>query len=91
MYAYCPIFWASRLQTKIALRAAEAEYIALYPEFVCSVYEDNQYCTKMANSTKFTRRTKHIALIYHHFKSFVKSGKIHISYRRTEDQKLPKS
>ena len=29
MYANCPILWVSRLQTKIALSTAEAEYIAL--------------------------------------------------------------
>ena len=28
-YAGCPIFWASRLQTEIALSTAESEYIAL--------------------------------------------------------------
>jgi hypothetical protein len=28
-YASCPIFWQSKLQTKIALSTAEAEYIAL--------------------------------------------------------------
>jgi hypothetical protein len=29
MYANCPILWVSRLQTKIALSTADAEYIAL--------------------------------------------------------------
>ena len=113
LYANCPIFLASRLQTEIALSTAEAEYIALssalreviplmtlmeeihnifplhimQPELVCSVHEDNQSCIKIANSTKFTPRTKHITLKYHHFKSFVKSGKIKIGYCRTEDQK----
>ena len=29
MYANCPIFWRSHLQTEIALSTAEAEYIAL--------------------------------------------------------------
>jgi hypothetical protein len=28
-YAYCPIYWSSKLQTKIALSTAEAENIAL--------------------------------------------------------------
>ena len=57
------------------------------PEVGCSVHEDNQSCIKMANSMKFTPRTKHIALKYHHFKSFVKSGNIKIGYCRAEDQK----
>ena len=29
MYANCPIYWSSKLQTEIALSTAEAEYIAL--------------------------------------------------------------
>eukprot|EP00957_Ditylum_brightwellii_P176467 13438623-Ditylum_brightwellii.AAC.1 len=29
MYAGCPVLWQSKLQTKIALSTAEAEYIAL--------------------------------------------------------------
>ncbi len=36
MYANCPILWVSRLQTKIALSATEAEYIAL-SQFLCDV------------------------------------------------------
>ena len=29
MYAGCPLVWSSKLQTEIALSAAEAEYIVL--------------------------------------------------------------
>lgn len=57
------------------------------PNFVCTVHEDNQSCIKMANSEKFTPRTKHIALKYHHFKQFVKSKRVAIQYCRTEEQK----
>jgi hypothetical protein len=66
-----------------------AEVFPLYidkPNFLCKVFEDNQSCIKMALSPKFTPRTKHIALKYHHFKSFVGS-KINISYIRTDMQK----
>ena len=113
MYANCPIYWVSKLQTEIALSTAEAEYIALSqalreviplmtlmeeihpvfpvhitkPNFVCKVHEDNQSCIKMANSDKFTPRTKHIALKYHHFRSHIKRGLIDVQYCRTEDQK----
>ena len=99
MYANCPVFWRSTLQTEIALSTAEAEYIALSsalrqvlplmtmmeeiqtvfpihvskPDFVCKVHEDNQSCIKMATGTKFSPRTKHIALKYHNFRSRVKS------------------
>ena len=113
MYANCPIYWVSKLQTEIALSTAESEYIALsqalreviplmtlleeihpvfpvqisQPHFVCKVHEDNQSCIRMASSEKFTPRTKHIALKYHHFKSHVKRGLIDVQYCRTEDQK----
>ena len=112
MYANCPIYWRSSLQTEIALSTAEAEYIALSsalrevlplmtmmeeiadvfplhinkPNFVCKVHEDNQSCIKMATGTKFSPRTKHIALKYHHFKTHVKSGRIDISYTPTDQQ-----
>ncbi len=34
--------------------------------FHCKVYEGNQSCIAMTESSKFTPRTKHIALKYHH-------------------------
>jgi hypothetical protein len=113
MYANCPIHWVSRLQTKIALSTAEAEYIALLhalrdviplitllqeiitvfpvhvktPYFFCKVHKDNQSCITMATSQKFSPRTKHIALKYHHFCSHIKNGQIKIAYCRTAEQK----
>eukprot|EP00956_Cyclotella_meneghiniana_P007593 scaffold10232_cov46-Cyclotella_meneghiniana.AAC.3 len=56
------------------------------PDFMCKVWEDNQSCIAMAESTKFSPRTKHIALKYHHFKQFQESGRIKVSYINTEDQ-----
>ena len=58
------------------------------PTFVCKVHEDNKSCITMAMSQKFFPRTKHIALKYHHFRSFVKDGRITISYCRTTEQKV---
>jgi hypothetical protein len=57
------------------------------PTFVCKVHEDNQSCITMATLQKFTPRTKHIALKYHHFCSHVKHGAIQISYCCTTEQK----
>jgi hypothetical protein len=57
------------------------------PNFFCKVHEDNQSTIRMAKSDRFTLRTKHIALKYHHFCSHVKNGRIEISYCPTEDQK----
>jgi hypothetical protein len=56
------------------------------PDFVCNVWEDNQSCIKMTESNKFSPRTKHIALKYHHFKRFQESGRINVKYINTEDQ-----
>ena len=41
----------------------------------------------MAQSDKFTPRTKHIALKYHHFRRYVKRGEISILYCPTDEQK----
>ena len=56
------------------------------PKFVCKVHEDNQSCIKMATGIKFTPRTKHIALKYHHFRLNVKSGRVEIVYTPTQEQ-----
>jgi len=58
------------------------------PNFYCKVWEDNQSCIAMATGQKFTPRTKHIALKYHHFRSFVQgpNPKIRIAYVHTESQ-----
>jgi len=37
----------------------------------CNVYEDNKSCIAMAKNRKFSPRTKHIAIKYHHFRSHV--------------------
>ena len=96
-YAGCPLVWASRMQTEIALSTAEAEYVACStamrdvlslmelmkeineifpvnqpkPIIKCNVYEDNESCIAMAKNRKFSPRTKHIAIKYHHFRKHV--------------------
>ena len=52
-----------------------------------TVHKYNQSCINMSQSPKFSPRTKHIALKYHHFRSFVKSKRVIIKYCRTEMQK----
>jgi len=112
MFAGCPITWASKLQTEIALSTTESEYIALStamrevipflnllqetsdclglttskPILKCTVWEDNQSCIKVAASPKFTPRTKHIAIKYHHFRSYVNDGTIEIKPIPTHEQ-----
>ena len=56
------------------------------PEVYCKVFEDNESCIKMAKAEKFTPRTKHIALKYHHFRSYVEKGMIKILSIGTKEQ-----
>ena len=116
-YANCPIVWCSKLQTKIALSTAEAEYIAIshalretipiqnlikeiscifhmptpMTDFCITLQEDNISAIAMAESLKFTPRTKHTAIKYHHCCSRVRtssneSGDIKIKYISTKKQ-----
>ena len=50
------------------------------------VYKDNESCKAIANSGKFTPRTRHIAIKYHHFRQFVKNGTIKIESIDTKEQ-----
>ena len=45
--------------------------IKIKPKVHCKVDEDNESCIAMANNRKFSTRTKHIAIKYHHFKRYV--------------------
>ena len=56
------------------------------PVFKCTVWEDNDSCIVVAKSPKFTPRTKHIAIKYHHFRSYVSDGKIVINPIDTSEQ-----
>ena len=59
---------------------------ALIPVVKCRVFEDNESAISMSTCKKFTPRTKHIALKYHHFRKFVSTGKIHILSIDTKEQ-----
>ena len=56
------------------------------PNVHCNVFEDNTACISMATSKKFSPRTKHIALKYHHFRAAVDAGKIKIFHIATDQQ-----
>ena len=56
------------------------------PIMHCKVWEDNQSYIKVAESPKFTPRTKHIAIKYHHFRSFVQDKTIQIFPIPTKEQ-----
>ena len=56
------------------------------PVSKCTVYEDNESCIKVAQSSKFTPCTKHIAIKYHHFRRFVRDGTIELQSIDTKEQ-----
>jgi hypothetical protein len=73
------------------------EFSCIFPlpdpitDFCITVHEDNLSAISMAESLKFTPRTKHIAIKYHHFHSrvltsFNKSGDIKLKYISTKRQ-----
>ena len=66
-----------------------SDYVPIHlprPEVYCKVFEDNESCIKMTKSEKYTPRTKHIALKYHHFRSFVDKNIIRILPISTKEQ-----
>ena len=56
------------------------------PKFNCKVYIDNTVCISIADSDKFTPRTKHIALKYHWFKEYAKKRVFDIVHVSTHEQ-----
>ena len=56
------------------------------PKVFCNVFEDNESCIAMATTRKFSPRTKHIAIKYHHFRKYVDQGLIQINSINTKEQ-----
>ena len=56
------------------------------PKIHCKVFEDSSSCIAMAEAEKFTPRTKHIAIKYHHFRRYVKEKIIQIFHINTAEQ-----
>ena len=61
-------------------------FLAKKPKFKCTVWEDNNSCITVAKSPKYTPRSKHIAIKYHHFRSFVSDGRVVINSIDTSEQ-----
>ena len=53
------------------------------PIIHCTVHEDNKGCIDLVETPKMRPRTKHIALKYHHFRSFVKDKTVSVRYCET--------
>ena len=56
------------------------------PELFCEIFEDNRSTIAVAESKKYTPRTKHIALKYHHFRRYVHDGTLKIHPIDTKEQ-----
>ena len=56
------------------------------PKVMCKIFEDNESCIAMAKTQKFSPRTRHISLKYHHFRRFVEKGIIEIHSIDTAEQ-----
>jgi hypothetical protein len=56
------------------------------PKVYCKEFEDNIGALEIAITHKMRARTKHINLMYHHFRPFVKRGLVVIWPIKTEDQ-----
>ena len=50
-----------------------------------TVYKDNQGAIAVAVSLQIRPHTKHIAIKYHHFWTFVKNGDVEIKYVDTKE------
>ena len=61
-------------------------FITDIPTVHCTIFEDNKGCIDLVNVPKIRPRTKHIALKYHHFRSFVRNNTISIQYIDTTKQ-----
>lgn len=62
------------------------EFTSTVPTVHCTVFEDNKGCIDLVNAPRMRPRTKHIALKYHHFRSFVADKTISIQYVETSLQ-----
>ena len=56
------------------------------PKVHCKVWEDNNGCISLATQQKFSPRTKHIAVKYHHFREKVNDGTITVNAIDTKEQ-----
>ena len=56
------------------------------PQNLCKLFEDNNGVMMLATEQKYRPRTKHIALKYHHFRSFVKDKKVTMLPIDTKEQ-----
>jgi len=64
----------------------QLRFRSLLLAIITQVFEDNRSAIAIAEANKFTPRTKHIALKYHHFRNYVKNKAIQIFPIDTKEQ-----
>jgi hypothetical protein len=73
-----------RMLQELKDRGFNDEY--LKPEVRCKAFEDNTGALTLATVPKMRPRTKHINLVYHHFREAVRDGLVTIISVGTKDQ-----
>jgi hypothetical protein len=56
------------------LRAQGVELVTSQPQITCQIFEDNAGAIELAKLPKLRPRTKHLAIQYHHFRSWTVKG-----------------
>jgi hypothetical protein len=62
----------------------QQEYIT--PKVHCKAFEDNMGALELSSVPKMRPRTKHINLVYHHFRDYVRNGEVIVHPISTDDQ-----
>ena len=60
--------------------------VATTPTIHCTVFEDNSAALEIANVPKMRPRTRHINVVYHHFRNEVANGRIQVLPIGTKEQ-----
>jgi hypothetical protein len=60
--------------------------VSTKPRVHCKAFEDNSGALELARLPKLRPRTKHINVVYHHFRDFVRKGLIEICPIKTTEQ-----
>ena len=73
-----------RLLQELNDRGFHGDYVK--PVIKCKAFEDNTGALALAMTPKLRPRTKHINLVYHHFREAVRQGTIEVIHVGTKDQ-----
>ena len=60
--------------------------VSAVPDVYCKAFEDNSGALELARTPKMRPRTKHINIVYHHFREHVRKRLIQLIPIGTEDQ-----